>query len=101
MSEIISELISFLEKTVEFSFNTCSEEPKRQDFEEARNPFDNRRQTSNDSLSMDNYVFKIAPKNLNTKNLNPFYLMKSVEKKHFFLLYETVHLATHVSVRNK
>ena len=61
MSEIISQLISFLEKSVEFLVNTCSEEPKRKDFEEGRNPLDNYRQASNDSLSMDNYIFKITP----------------------------------------
>ena len=61
MSDIISLLISFSEKPVEFSVNNCSEEPKRKDFEEGKNPLDNYRQASNDSLSMDNYVFKITP----------------------------------------
>ena len=84
MSEIISEVISILEKPVESSFNTCSEELKSHNFEEGRNPLNNYRQASNDSLSMDNYVSKIAPGGY--KELKSILLNEKCDEKEFLSL---------------
>ena len=61
MSEIPSDLINFSDESIDFSVNTISEEPKSQDSEEGSNPLDSYRQTSNESLIMDNSVVDIAP----------------------------------------
>ena len=64
VSEIPSDLISFLGEPTDCSVNTSSEEPKSQDFEEGSNPLDSYRQASNESLIIDNSVFDIAPREL-------------------------------------
>ena len=60
VSEIPSDLISFLDEPTDFPVNTSSEEPKSQDFEEGSNPLDSYRQTYNEWLIMDNSVFHTA-----------------------------------------
>ena len=40
VSDILSDLISFLDECIDFSVKTYPEESKRQDFEEGSNPFD-------------------------------------------------------------
>lgn len=73
--ELPSDLISFSGKPIDFSVNTCSEEPKKQDFEEGSNPLGSYRQ-ANEPLIMDNSLSILLK--VKTKKLNSFYLLKIV-----------------------